>query len=444
MKVMTRLMRLLLAGVGFVLALRVSMTPSFGDEPRFDVNDVSYLWPVPTIKEDVAGLISVDERLADGVSPIWPKKVFDSVIQTARSVTVTTSAGTENGIDFRPFANQFAQPATWKIVAFRVDPSAPGCDAKLIALFGSTPQVRLIVQPVTVSDSGQVKVHDLTTHLVFNFAKGTDPPLVPTGPPRSIPDREKFREIVEDLKALKAASDAVNVPTAGKLGVHPGLKAKVPDVVKNVRSFVKKHVSEQRLAAVAFMGLDTPEPWIFFTMSKKMDGTFVRSPHPTLGGKDAQMLTFRGGFPVMPVPSTTNLDADRGVSTSVLFEKDIVGKLARPVFAGLAHPLHQDIPDIVANPQRAHFFNTDCISCHTESARRKELLIPAGDGMFRYTPPANISGIDPGLLPQSKWNVRNFGWFPGEPAVPTVSMRTANEAAESADFVNREYLGHPH
>ena len=57
--------------------------------------------------------------------------------------------------------------------------------------------------------------------------------------------------------------------------------------------------------------------------------------------------------------------------------------------------------------------------------------------------PAGISGVEPSALPQTKWNVRNFGWFPRQGTVAaTATMRTANEAAETADFVNREYLGH--
>lgn len=432
----------------FIILLAVSffgfgpfMRRSFGEGLRFDVNDVSYLWPVPTTKEDVAKLISVDEKLADGLSPIWPKELFDAVIQTAQLVTVTTSAGTTNHIDFRPFEKQFALPNAWKIVGFRVDPSAPGCDARLIGMFGSTPQIRLIVQPVTVTDSGAVTVHDLTAHLVFSFTKGTESTVGPIGIPRSIPDKESFREILSDLKSLKTDLSAVGVSTAGKLSVHPGLAAKIPGFPEKVGAFLKRRLSAQRLGAVAFMGLDTPEPWIFFAMSKK-DGKLVRAPHPTLGGKDAQMLTFRGGTHVMPIPSTKNIDRDKGVSTSVLFESGIVGKFAAPVFNGLARPLHQDIPDLIANPRLAHFFNTDCISCHSESARREQLSIPAGDGMFRYSPSAGLSGVDEALLPHDKWNVRNFGWFPprGAGAVATATMRTANESAESAEFVNREYL----
>jgi hypothetical protein len=445
MKTATRLFVLLLACIGSVPGFNVLTSPSFGAEPQFDVNDISYLWPVPTTKEDVSGLISADEKIADGVSQIWPKKVFDTVIQTAQSVRVATSAGTQSGIDFGPLEKPLVQPNTWKIVAVRVDPSAPGCDAKLIALFGSTPQIRLIVQPVTVDDSGVVTVHDYTAHLVFGYINGVDPPAFPTGPPRSIPDKEKFGAIVSDLKSLKADLGAAGVSTTGKLGVHPGLKSNTPGFAEKVKALLKKHLSEQRLAAVAFMGIDPPEPWIFFAMSKRPDGTFVRAPHPALGGKDAQMLIFRGGEHVMPLPSTKNVDLGRGVSTAVLFKDGIAAKLVVPVFDGLARPLHQDIPDIIANPRLAHFFNTDCVSCHSESTRRKELNILVGDGMFLYTPPEGISGVDATVLPQDLWNVRNFGWFPrrGKATAATVTMRTANEAAESAAFVNREYLGHP-
>lgn len=422
------------------LSLVASLPPaSTAAEPRFDVNDVSFLWPVPTTREEVAKLISADETLADGATRVWSKEAFEAVIDTARSVVVRTSAGTDFGIDFRPFGVEFARPETWKVVALRVDPSAPGCDPKTVAKFGSTPQVRLVMQPVTVSDSGAVKVHDYTAHVVFNLTKQVGP----TGAGRAVPDDAAFREVLDDLRALKSASEAAGVPTVGKLGVHPALKAKVPGFAEKVTAFVKRRVSGERLAAAAFMGINPPEPWIFFAASKQPDGTFKLSTFPTIGGKGAQMLGFRGGAPVMPAPITRNVDDDRGVSTAALFEPGIAARLGGPVFAGLDRPRFQDVPDLVANPERANFFNTDCVSCHSESARRVALNISAGDGAFRYVPPAEVSGVDASVLPRDLWNVRNFGWFPRGGSVSlTATMRTANESAESADFINREYFGH--
>ena len=59
-----------------------------GQEVKFDVNDVSYLWPVATTQADVDALISSDDKLADGVSRIWPQAAFDAVIKTAETVSV--------------------------------------------------------------------------------------------------------------------------------------------------------------------------------------------------------------------------------------------------------------------------------------------------------------------------------------------------------------------
>lgn len=408
-----------------------------GQQVRFDVNDVSYLWPVATTQADVDALISSDDTLADGVSRIWPQRAFDTVIKTAETVTVEPSAGPIPRIAFS--SNDLRNPHTWKVVAFRVDPCAPGCDPQLTAVFGAAPQVRLILQPVTV-ESGRVVVHDITAHLVFGFIK---PPV--SAP--LVPDKDAFREVVNDLKALKAASEVAGTATAGPLRVHPGLQKRVPGFADKVKAFITRRVSEPRLMAVAFMGLaPRPEPWVFYAMGRQSDGTFARATHPTLGGDGGQMLTLRGGTPVMPAPSNTNLPSGKGVSTSALFPTNKgKSRLDAPVFGGVARPLHRDIPDIIANPGLAHFRNTDCVSCHSESSRRAILKIPAGDATFRYVPPVGMSGVDPSHLPDSDWNVRNLGWFPAfsGPTVPTVTERTGNEAAESADVINRDYLAAP-
>ena len=107
------------------------------------------------------------------------------------------------------------------------------------------------------------------------------------------------------------------------------------------------------------------------------------------------------------------------------------------------------VPDLIANPQRAHFFNTDCVSCHSESTRRISLGIGDIQSEFRFARPDGVSGVDENVLPQDakpgpSWNVRNFGWFPGRGLglnpVATVTTRTANEAADSAAFINKNYL----
>lgn len=332
---------------------------------KFDVNDISFLWPVPNNAREADELIASDEKTADGKSQIWPKSAFDTFITTAPTVGVKDSTGNTHQISFDDgeLRDTFNQQKTWKVVAMRIDPSAPGSSSKMVNERGSVPQIRLIMQPVTVDKSGQVIVHDYTAHLVYNFTKGNRRPAVP--------DKEKFTEIVNDLKRLKANLAASGTSTAGKtLGVHPGFEGRNGQTFRNaLKTFIKKHVAEENLAGVSFMGLEPPEPWIFSAMVKQ-NGSFAQIPAPTLGGNKAQMLSFRDDKHVSPAPAPENLGNAKGISTTLLFKQDMENKLSSPVFANQARPRFQEIPDIIANPERAHFFNTDCVSCHSESARR--------------------------------------------------------------------------
>ena len=404
---------------------------------RFDVNDVSYLWPPPTTREHVDALMTSIDRTADG-TPVWPDAAFTSVMETAQKTSVTSLAGTPNTITFdEQFKADLLKASTWKIVAFRVDPSAPGGQADLVERFGAMPQLRLVMQPVTVDATGRVRVHDMAAHLVFGYyTGGSAPPFTP--------DTARFREMVGDLEALKAAA---GIDTRGSLGVHPALKTRDVGFATLVKAFIARHTSPSRskLFAISFTGIEPPEPWIFFATVVTDDGRVVPAPQPVLNRGHVQMLGLLNAPAAQPVPSVTNVDASagKGVSTGVLFASDIRDRFGEPVFADRARPLHRDIADLVANPRRAHVLNTDCVSCHTESARRVVLNMPEGDGMFRFGRPAGISGVDEAMLPNTKWNARNFGWFQrnaSSPPLATVTMRTANEAAEAAELINRSYL----
>ena len=87
----------------------------------------------------------------------------------------------------------------------------------------------------------------------------------------------------------------------------------------------------------------------------------------------------------------------------------------------------EEILDLIADPAKSHFFNTDCVSCHTDTRRGMDLL------NIR-----DIPGIDAALLPNGPWNVRNFGWSPPieGPVQATVTRRTAAETAAVVAFIN--------
>jgi hypothetical protein len=412
--------------VPVAIAARSGAVSQARNGTKFDVNDVAYLWPLPQTAADVKALISASDSRPDG-TPLWPTEPFLTTIATAQVTTATSSAGNDHRILFGDLAAAYSNPGNWKLAGFRVDPCAPGCDPEFQKVFGATPQLRLIFQPVTVEPNGKVTIHDLAAHLVFNFTLG---PI----PFPATPDRGTFLTIVNDLRSLKASS---GVDTAGPLTIHPGFAAGGAAFRSMVAAFVAKHTAGSRLFAMAFMGLaPRPEPWLFFALARTPSGTFVPAPQRVLSGT-SQMLTFMGGTAAMPVPTNSNIAAGKGVSTGVLFERGIEDRLDQPAIAGMPRPLHRDIPDLIANPSRAHFLNTDCVSCHTESTLRRRLKIES-DRQLAYARPAGISGVSAERETGDSWNVRNFGWFKTQ---ATVSHRTANEAAESAEHINREYLG---
>jgi hypothetical protein len=430
------LVAIIAAGCGLGLPMRL-----FADDAHFNVNDVCFLWPAPQSGTDVDKLISLDDVLADGVNPIVPLTVFRLVLDTALNTGVQSSSGRVVKIAF-PDPVAFQNPHTWKVVGIRVDPSAPGANDKAIAAFGSLPEIRLIVQPVTVGSDGTPQIHDFAMHLVFDFVLGFTIPA--TGEiAKAIPDKENFRKILDDLIAIKSGLQAAQVSTDGDLGVHPGFGGKTPDFSAKLKALVTKHLNSSRLDAVAFMGIQEPEPWIFLALNKQVNGTFLPLKHPSLSGGVAQMLNFSGGDHV--VPAAVNHNFVGGVSTRLLFENSAASQLDSALFANTARPELQniklrDISDIIANPLTCNFLNTDCVSCHTESACRNQLNTQSGNDGFAFKRASGISGVAKVVLPTDIWNVRNFGWSPVTTPPETITMRTANEAAASADFINRNYF----
>lgn len=417
-----------------VAAVVMSARGVLAQSTHLDVNDLAFLWPPPQTPDQVNGLLSANAPLGSASVTAWPQNAFDVLRTTAASTQVMSPSGLAFGIDFTPYAPQFAQLSTWKVVGIRIDPSATGSDPSAVSRFGTRPQIRLVLQPVTVAGT-KVRVHDVAAHLAYSFITGMNGEA-------SIPNRELFRAIVADLVSLKAAARQRGIETAGPLGVHPAFARDAADFQGRIAAFLGKWLPQGRLTEMAFIGIDPPEPWIFLAMAGPGNGSFVSAPLPNAGGATAQMLTFRGGDPVVPVIQTRNLDASAGVSTEPLFRDEFAESLNSPAVPGVSRPSLADVPDIIANPRMATVRNTDCVSCHSESTRRSLLDINT-DSRFAYARAAGISGVDPSVLPKTAWNLRNFGWFQDRAGLmsPTVSLRAANEVADAVAVVNAEYLG---
>jgi hypothetical protein len=198
------------------------------------------------------------------------------------------------------------------------------------------------------------------------------------------------------------------------------------------------------------------EPWIFFKVDADTATSSLRQL-PVSGRFDppkpmSQMISFFPDTNGKVIPKPLQAQNATEVSTASLFPLPAPNRLDEVLFPAATDPklnrlVLRDVMDIVANPLMTTTVTTDCVSCHTESTRRNAMGSPASQAGIAFTLPPGIAGVADTVLPKDRWNVRNFGWgfnFDSSPGTtpgfqPTVSQRAANEAAESAAFINRNY-----
>lgn len=420
-------------------------------------NDVSWLFPPPQRAADLGKLIAVADLTAANAQdptrrdPVWPAAVFDQFLAIAASPAAQVD-GTEARIGLPAEARAIG---AWFVAGVRIDAGAPGLSSDVRAQFGQSPEIRLIIQPVTQDSEGLAQPLDVAAHLIFDFRAGADSPAQAGCFPRPIPDLAAVQTMAAELAELRTKLSAgefggVKVMTSGApLGVHPGLanRATAAAVRQEMKAFLERHLSAQRLASMAITAPPdgARSPWIFLSMLSVPQGTVPALPNggfvpvhgPTLDGQQfAQMLLPLGSNPrVAPAPHPNNLNAitckHAALSATALPVAERRGSATADLF--LDDPPAPDqikaTLDRIADPTRSHFFNTDCVSCHTETTRAMNLL-----GL------TDVDGIDRNVLPNGDWNVRNFGWSPPieGPIRATVSRRTAAETAAVVAFINSQ------
>jgi hypothetical protein len=438
-------------------------------------NDVSWLFPKPTSLDD---LISMADLRARG-RPVWSNAAFRQLLNIA-SGPAGSVAGTNRRIELPP--NVRAKRA-WYIASVRFDPSAPGFSDGIREQFGQELQIRLVVQPVTRERDGTIKVHDIAVHLVFEFNNGIDKPPAQRGcMPRPQPDAALTNKVVRELVELR--SKLGEDVTYGKpLGVHPGLNN--PATARTVRQAMKRllerHLSDQHLGFMTIAAIqgdppgqeDVTKRWIFMGTANlkrhpevpnpnSQRSGFVALPAAALDGQQyAQMFSENNALQnrVVPTPYANNgadgsalpfaitcqnasnrvagppIDRRIGAATSDILNKRRLIALPPPNENDPQNEAVTNLLNTVADPDRSHIFNTDCVSCHTETTIFQD----------RFNDP--IPGIDPSALPgDNRYNMRAFGWAPQrfeddgqikEFVRPTVTRRTANETAKVVNFINR-------
>ncbi len=277
--------------------------------PPLSANDVSWLFPAPTRAEDFAKLIAVRDLTTQNVQDatkrdlVWPYTVFQQFLAIADSPAAQV-AGTQTKIGLPAEARSID---AWFIAGIRIDAGAPGLSDDIRAQFGQRPEIRLIIQPVTRKPDGTPIVHDIAGHLIFDFTLALNAPAQADCSKRPTPDLDAFKSIVADIAVLRTKlSDGQlgtnKVTTAGvPLGVQPGLADATTaiNLREEIKSFLERHISAQRLNAMAIAGLPAgaPAPWIFLSMQNLHPGDVPALPNggvvpvhgPTLDGQEFAM-----------------------------------------------------------------------------------------------------------------------------------------------------------
>jgi len=387
-----------------------------------DVNDVSVLFPLKGGLPQPA--IAADDKLLNPTH-------FASVLKAAQDGLAGVGKSPA-ALNDGPSAGAASQ-ANWKIVGFRFDPCAPGIglpQATLAGIAAATKspdeckiQLRLIAQPFI---NGQD--FDSTAHLVFQIGASTKQDLANA----KLSDGTTLKQVVDRLVEIKTSSRlAGNFDTSGQpLEPHTGLNN--PATAALVTQFVSDMVAKATSRGIAFMGVASHfEPWVFVAGVVGPDKQWHQIP--LAGNANPQVLRFTGGAIVDP--------PNPALSVANLF-----GSAPTAADRALAFKIESGA---------THFFNTDCVSCHSSSAR---VLDPAstfsprlGDGpeaTSRQPAPKNVTAYVTQPNAQThKWNTRNFGYFSsgfvGVSGKPTVSQRTANETGEIVAWINLNIIKAP-
>ena len=414
-------------------------------------NDVSILLRAPLEADDRA--LALPETAFSTSRALEAKQIVD-----AAGKVLDPIAGSGFSVGTELFTTDGRK--TWRVASIRIDPGAPGL-TPAFAPFGRQLQIRLVVQPAP-ENGGSITVRDEALHLIYSFADRVENESCPLRRAPSPEQVETFGNALADLRTIKDKLASMGVVTDGKpLGLHPAFEdpAAADVLMDGLEAFLHEHLSEARLSALSIAGIpaDAPEPWIFFAMNVGQDGRLSPVPGPAIAQPEAtdrandgsnmvpaQAISFLDGLSegrvmpegrgrnALPVDCLANLfpipqpGPSDSVSTSTLFP-DAANSLEAA----------EAVAAVVNDPAASHFFNTDCVSCHTETRRSLDAGADA-------TELAAKAGLDESALPRNpagnpsfdRWNVRAFGWFPGFSPSPTTRAqatavrRTAAETEE--------------
>lgn len=368
---------------GFTPPLAVDAGPGFGhSDGGFDLNDVSFLFPLPATRAVEAQLLGIDALL--------PKALYSQVPLL---------------IDGRDADQLYG---ALRVVSARVDPCFPGSTPP--AAPTCIKQIRLVAQPMATVDDGGVALttEDATIHLFYELTA------------------EQFNSAVQALHQLRDQADG---RTDGRpLEVHPVMRVEglTGPYATALKAMITRLCTAQTLRRIAFMHVAAAGNAWRFGAFDLVDGAMVEAKIPRTseltvqGVQEFGSLEFRNGE-LQPAAPGDQLRVLLSESSMRLTDDRTLSKALKSALT-------------IENPDRSSPKTIDCASCHVASRaranaeRRRKVDTSAWAELF--VAPARFDvrrvdavGDDPKALRAFGYQGRDGAW----------SLRTINESAMIAD-----------
>ncbi len=356
---------------------------------KLDLNDVSFLYPLPS---NLAGRDSLLKFSSSGAKgQLFPRAFFDQVKAVEENV--------DKGVIYDGM----------RIISARVDYAFPL--NKKDEPTKTVTQVRLVAQMIEQGDAG-ITTRDGTIHLFFD---------------QSDADWAKVVEGVGELKGIAGAA------TDGKpLDVHPVMKAQGLEgaYAKKLNELILAQCGEQNLSRVAFMVSATRgDKWTFGAFIRK-NALLEADPIPRLTDKDEQQVDENGveerrASEMIPSPNNDGDFSTLISYTAIQLADDLTLQRATKAALLIEHP-EKETPQTI-----------DCASCHLVSRAlsfaAKTRNIDLNTFSDRYIGPSRFDLRRVDEAHDDPFAQRAFGYFHAKSAL---SQRTINESAVIAEAMS--------
>lgn len=363
--------------------------PEGATDGGFDLNDVSFLFPLPSPGQE--------SQLPAMTPGLLPRALYGGLPVLVEGADPETLEG------------------SLRIIAARVDPCFPGTAPP--AAPSCLRQVRLVAQPVhpALPDAGlglAETTDDATVHLFYTLSEAD------------------FAQLKGRLAGLRSL--AAHRTDGEPLGVHPVMKSEglTGPYAVAVKSLITDFCSEARLSRVAFMAVSGEGRVWRFGAFNLVAGVLVDDTIPRLGALKTQGVQDQGSVEFRAtelLPTVAGDDLDVLLSESELRLTD-----ERTLNRALTSALMKE------HPERSSPKTVDCASCHVATRARSHAELSRhvdtkgwadhfqGEERFDLRR-MDGAGDDPRAL-------RAFGYFGN---LTALSQRTINESAVVAATLSR-------